>query len=524
MRTRHIQSVILLTALLLTASGCPGQDTVWRSVLYPEAWTPAFTDAQGRFLHDFSYAGYKYGEDLPGAKAGPVIDVVTDHGADNAGAADATAAIQAAIDAAEVAGGVVFFPGGMYRIEGQLTVTASNVILRGDTAPPARLRFTKVDGMTGKAHITIRGSVGQSGDIPLAQDGENRSFTVRVADASGLSAGDEVALGWVITDEFIAEHNMTGTWQAFNGTWRPIFRRTVISTDTGTTPHTVTLDVPLRYPAKVRDSASLRTQTGYISECGIENLEVTSAVDWNAAWSEERVHTFTMQGVKDCWMRDVRSFETPDRHGYHLQNCGVRILDCKRVTVADCRLERAQNRGSGGCGYLFEISRSNEILTRDCVARHGRHNFIQNWDFGATGCVWLRCVSSGSLNVVSSAFPIGLPAYCEYHHSLAMGCLVDQCSFADGWYGGNRHDWSSGAGLTCTQSVYWNTDGGGRIRSWQYGLGYIVGTESITLETSMLDPSADGSEPKDYVEGEDRGSGLRPVSLYEDQRVRRVGP
>ena len=32
---------------------------------------------------------------------------------------------------------------------------------------------------------------------------------------------------FVITDAFIAEHQMTGTWQAFNGTWQPFFWRKV---------------------------------------------------------------------------------------------------------------------------------------------------------------------------------------------------------------------------------------------------------------------------------------------------------
>ena len=31
----------------------------WRSTLYPEDWTPASTDAEGRYLPDFSYAGYR---------------------------------------------------------------------------------------------------------------------------------------------------------------------------------------------------------------------------------------------------------------------------------------------------------------------------------------------------------------------------------------------------------------------------------------------------------------------------------
>ena len=63
------------------------------------------------------------------------------------------------------------------------------------------------------------------------------------------------------------------------------------------------------------------------------------------------------------------------------------------MTVADAELAHAQNRGGGGNGYLFELMQSDEILVRDSVGRAGRHNFIQNWDFGTTGCVFLRTLS-----------------------------------------------------------------------------------------------------------------------------------
>ncbi len=522
----RLASVAFVVLAALMAVSCPGVGTPWRSALYPADWTPAFEDAQGRFLHDFSYAGYANGEaPLPASADKAVFDAVAAYGADNTGATDATAAIQAAIGAAEAAGGVVHLPAGLYRCDGLLTVTAPGVVVRGEGPGATRVFFTQVAGMTGKAHLTFRGSVQQGGDIPLAQDGVNRSFTVRVTDATGLAPDDEVALGWVITDEFIAEHNMTGTWQAFNGKWRPILRRTVVAVDLATTPHTVTLDVPLRYPAKLRDSASLRPESGYLAQCGLEHLAVSNAVDYEAAWGEERVHAVHFIGVKDCWMLDVQSFASsvPGTRGHHLQNGGVRVLDSKRVTVAETRMEHAENRGGGGCGYLFEVSRSSEVLFRDCVATAGRHNFIQNWDFGSTGCVWLRCSSAGSRQVFGPQDPIGLPAFCEYHHSLAMACLVDQCTIADGWYGGNRHDWSSGAGLTCTQSVYWNTSGGGHIRSWQYGHGYVIGTDRMFIRTDMFTTHAEGSTPPDYVEGPDRAPGLTPQSLYEDQLKRRIG-
>ncbi|MBN2309649.1 MAG: hypothetical protein JXR94_11790 [Candidatus Hydrogenedentes bacterium] len=523
----------LLALCAVGVASCPaGTGEPWRSALYPEEWTPAFTDGHGRFLHDFSYAGYANGEaPLPSDdKACPekatVFDVVAGYGADNTGAADATSAIQSAINAASVSGGVVYLPAGLYRCDGLLTIAASNVVLRGDGPGVTYVYFTLAEGMSNKSHITFQGSVAQGSHVLLASDGVNRSAVVQVADAAGLNVGDDVCVGWVITDEFVAEHNMTGTWQAFNGQWKAFFHRTVTAINDAVTPHEVTLDIPLRYPAKVRDAASLRTESGYLEQCGIESLSVANAVDWDAAWDEVRVHTIKFRGVRDCWASEVESFASPlaEAHGYHLQNCGFKAEDSIRVTFADCVMERAQNRGEGGCGYLFEISRCGEVLTCDCTARKGRHNFIQNWDFGTSGCVWLRCASSGGRNMLGRNIPIGLPAYCEYHHSLTMACLVDQCNLEDGWYGGNREDWSSGAGLTVTQSVYWNTSGGGQIRSWQYGLGYIIGTQAVGVDTSLDSSSARGSEPEDYVEGENRGAMLTPPSLYEDQLARRLGP
>lgn len=103
-----------------------------------------------------------------------------------------------------------------------------------------------------------------------------------------------------------------------------------------------------------------------------------------------------------------------------------------------------------------------------------------------------------------------------------MACLVDHAVLKDGWYGGNRKDWSSGAGHSVTQSVYWNTTGGGILSSWQYGWGYVIGTSDIMLVTVLLGGSSDGTEPKDMVEGEGEGEELVPRSLYEDQMHRRI--
>ncbi len=497
----------------------PAPPPALRSALYPEDWTPAFTDAQGRFLHDFSYAGYRRGEvPLPSLPGAAEFDVASGYGADPTGAADSTAAIQAAIDAAEAAGGgIVRFPAGLFRVDGVLAVEASGVVLRGAGPAASRLAFTKSEGMSYRSHLTVRGSLAAGADRPLAADAASRGSSVLVADAAGLSPGDDVLLGIVITDEFVAEHGMTGVWTAFAGTWQPFFRRTVTAVDTGASPHVVALDVPLRYALKTRDGASLRPVRGYLREVGVEGLGLSNAVAEAAAWENNQVHALELAGVADAWVKDVASFASPFGPGGenpHLSSGGIVVRDSERVTVADCRMEMAQHRGGGGNGYLFELRTSGEVLFRDCVGRRGRHNFIQNWGFGATGCVFLRCTSTEgeALNDVLGIL-VPVVGLSEYHHSLATANLVDGGTTDDGWSAINRGFESSGAGHTSTECVFWRIAGTGLLRSGQYGIGYVIGPgPGIRLSVTG----------DDVLEAAGLAADLVPASLHEDQLARRL--
>ena len=73
MIVRCAGGTLAVTLTMVLAAACPrgqGEDTVdgeapdpsWRSVLYPEGWTPDHSLPDGRFLHDFSYAGHRAGE------------------------------------------------------------------------------------------------------------------------------------------------------------------------------------------------------------------------------------------------------------------------------------------------------------------------------------------------------------------------------------------------------------------------------------------------------------------------------
>jgi hypothetical protein len=226
----------------------------WRSALFPEDWTPGFEDAEGRFLHDFSYAGYRLGDDVLGQDIVEMTYDVVTRGADATGGTDSTGAIQAAIDEASVGGGVVLFPEGLYRVEGRLSVRSSRVVLRGMGAERSRLHFPGVAGLAGGAHLTISGRADVDLEVPLAEDAATRDTSVRVMDASSLAPGDDVELGFVITPEYVEAHGMTGTWMPFNGMWQTFARRTVVAVE----GDRVRLDVPLREAHLLRDGAALR--------------------------------------------------------------------------------------------------------------------------------------------------------------------------------------------------------------------------------------------------------------------------
>jgi hypothetical protein len=511
--------VSALDSSLLAEDG--EEDLHWRSLLFPSAWTPEHTLEDGHFLHDFSYAGYAgSSRELPELAELAMVSVL-DFGADPLGERDSTASFSSAIAEASINGGVVWVPEGLYRLDELLEITASHVVLAGEGAEKSKLWFTRAHDMTDRASISFQGSLQQLDELLLSEDALPREDSVLLEEAGSLAAGMELSLGWFISDEFIEEHGMTGTWESFNGLWRPFFRREVVSVE----GQKVQLDVPTRYLGKVRDGVSLRLESGYLSECGIQDLSVSTAVEWEQAWQYDRAHAILFKEVRDCWVRNVHSFEAPNQEeGYHLQSGGVKVQASKRVTIVDSVMEKPQNRGPGGNGYLFELSTSSEILIKDCRAREGRHNFIQNWDFGTSGSVFLRTDSSGGRSFHDSTGAITSVGTSEFHHSLAMANLIDQSSVDDGWKAVNRLFFSSGAGHSATENVFWNIQGEGFLASLQFGNGYVIGTSGVELSVTVENAfESHGTAPEDYTEGIDRGEYLVPQSLFEAQLELRLG-
>jgi hypothetical protein len=461
-----------------------------------------------------------------------VVDVTT-KGALPGSGQDSRPAFVAAIAAVQSAGGgVVYVPDGEYLLSSPVTITASGVVIQGQSRAKTRLYFATIPNS--QAGFLFKGKASPTGgQVALAADGVPRSKEVLVGDATGFAVGADVLVDFVITQAFIDEHGMGGLWDtganSALGLRKVFFRRTVVAVDTSSQPHRITLDVPLRYPAKVRDSAAIRLDSGALTECGVEHLSMNTVATASVAAANPRSHAIWFQHVQDAFVRDVGSYASPlaAEQTHHLQSGGVYVVESKRVTVAASAMEHAQNHGDNGAGYAFESSLSNEILFREDVASDVRHAFIQNWDFGSNGLVFLRCTASGDTAVNT---PFTVPGTSEFHHRLAMANLYDSTHDSSGFNAYNRQTDSSNSGHSSTQNVFWNISGDGPnsvLKSYQFGVGYIVGT---TLITPRLTPDAIDqffgyaakTDPLDYLEGQDQGATLQPPSLFDDQLARRL--
>ena len=512
-----------------TDAAGPDADLPWRSALFPADWTPAFSGPGGEFLHDVSYAGYRRSEvALPAAWPGPVVDV-TEHGAMAGADQDSTPAFVAALAALPPGGGVIFVPDGEYTLASRLRIDRSGVLIRGASRAGARLRFTHVTGGEA-ASITFAGAASPgAGAVALVEDAAPRSHLVRVADSTGLRPGDHVLLDLEITQAFIDEHGMGGLWDTGTnsalGARKVLFRREITAVDGAA----ITLDVPVRYPLRVRDRAALRKDAGALRECGVEHLSITDATTAAVAAAAPRAHALELSHVEDCFIRDVASYASPRSPvpGAHLRSGGIYVVGSKRVTVAEVSMAHAQNHGTGGAGYGLEASASSDVLFRDSQVEDVRHGLIQNWDFGSSGLVWLRCDSRG--NTLSGEPVIG--GRSEFHHRLAVASLFDSTLDTVGFNAHNRGDESSNAGHAATESIFWNVRGANPtdsyLISYQAGRGYVIGTRDLTVQVvpgpleEVLGVAAH-TEPVDWAEGIDRGATLDPPSLFDAQLALRL--
>lgn len=509
----------------------------WRSSLYPDDWHPGYADAEGRFLHDFSYAGYHCGRKNLPSNDTPITVDVTDapYNADPGGTNDSTAAIQAAIDHVGIAGGgVVYLPTGKYRIApGEnsyaLKISYSGVVLRGAGAENTRL-FNDQTYMRGKTVIKVSPSStdwfnpvdGKS--VSITDDIVTPTHTIPVADPAAFAPGDWIIVRTDCTDDFIADHNMQNTNWNSSLKGITIYRQvTSVDVEAGT----ISIDIPTRYYMKTRDNARVYKIARHLEEVAIESLAIGMRENLTGGglkgteyetpgttgYEVHGSHAIKFEHVVNSWIRDFETYRPEENtNNWHTVSNVILLSRCRNVTVYRCSVSCSEYEGGGGNGYGYTL-RGNDCLILDCKAYHTRHNY----DFksmSTSGNAIVRCETTDG-HLAS-----------DFHMHLSVVNLIDSTRVEnDYWNASYRNAGTIVHGHATSQSVFWNTWGTGSksqlIVSRQWGFGYVIGTSgprsNVTLGNTY------GSAPEDFAEGIGTGDRLEPQSLYIDQLFRRVG-
>lgn len=557
----------------------------WSSALYGPGWsaTPPLSFAKDPILQDFSYAGYAKGEKpIPDLSTARRFDVVADFGADAGGTRDSTEAIQKAIAAAEAAGGgVVVLPAGTFRVQPRtdqryaLCIRKNGVVLRGAGPDKTFLLNTSTE-MREKVIVLFQAPSSASWDRQegsptlITVDLMGPSVEIPVADASGFKAGDWVIVrsdpnpDWVMDhheDDWLGEEKKIGSIQ---------YLRRIVSVDAAA--KVLTIDVPTRYALKTRDRSEVYRKAGMLENVGLEQLAIGNiqhpgkdgwknldfaapeggytkrlaesrglpddfAKTRQSAYDVHNSYAVTLSNVVDGWIRNVRSFRHQDNSaGCHLLSNGIRLRECRGVTVEGCDFQHPQYGGGGGNGYMYRLDDSNECLIRDCRAESSRHGFSIS-GMACSGNVVFRCLDKDTARQTGASGNEETEGRSSDHHQyFSHSNLFDNCTADNSWFEARdrfykqlsrpRHN------LTSAHTVYWNTRGLANsfhpfvVWSQQADYGYVIGTRG-PVNAVRTDGNFPGrkshTDPVDFVEGVGKGDTLSPTSLFEDQRRRRLG-
>ncbi len=551
-RTRLCSLLVLLFCWAGTLTGL-----AWRSVLYPQNWTPPGPSTNfetNKLLQDFSYAGYQAGEAPIPTIIGPVYNVTNAAwGADSTGTTDSTKVIQNAINAAKSAGGgVVYLPPGTFKISVQsgnayaLRIDSSGIVLRGAGAGLTFLLNTTTN-MRDKVAVLIDGPsnagffTSGTGTTLLRSDVLEPSRTLHLASVSGLSVGQNVMVRATATDAWVLEHNEPG-WVGYSNTLRGVaYFRQITAVDA--INRTVTLNAPTRYYLKVRDAARIIKVGAPLSGSGMEHFSIGNTQLLGTGWAEEDYNYSTnasyyahnsflikLQRTRDCWVRGVESFLPAGNSATcHLLSNGVLLSECSRVTVVDCHFQRPQFGGGGGNGYMYRLQNANNCLVQRCRATYSRHGLVLS-HMGSSGNVFHECVDKESghqTGVAGAGNTSGRNS--DHHMHFSHSNLIDASTGESSSWEARYRPYGSPPyhNVTSAHGVYWNmlgTGGGSAavVVTEQSRYGYAIGTRGTRSGVTLATYGGTKCAPSDHVEGVGQGSTLEPFSLYEDQLARRL--
>lgn len=401
--------------------------------------TPLFADT---VAIDYSHAGY-----AGGGTALPELTVVaTVIPVDG----DATAAIQSAIDkvsalkpGASGFRGAILLKAGTYRIDGQLQLRASGLVLRGENATLV------ASGQSRRSLILVTGSAADrkiGPPLALSADAPAGAQQLALASTDGLAVGTNVVVRRPSTKEWTRDLGMdkfSGNFPDIRLNWAPGSRdlewnRTIAAIDN--TTHVITLDAPITTALEAKyGNATVQTLDwlGRLQNVGLENLTLRSEFDPALPNDEEHAWIgIQIENTENAWVRDIAV--------QHFVSAAIWLgTGTRTITVQDCRSETPIGADAGWRRFGFYIG-GQQILVQRCTTDSARHPFLAG-HCSAGPNVFLDCTATRTTGDSGSV------------ESWASGVLFDQVKIEGGHLVlGNLGERWQGAGWNAANSLAWN--------------------------------------------------------------------
>lgn len=358
-----------------------------------ESWLRFITG--GHELVDYSYAGYELGEAKIPDVEGPVFEI-TDYGAiANDGESDHSA-IQAAIDAAAMHGGVVKFPEGRFITHTEnddyndaIWIRGSNVVLRGagrDKTVVLQLEPTTMQPAYGfwqfKAE-PIPLPRKETKKIRIAMDAYRGSKTISLTKKPRLQEGDWVTLSAHLKDHAAIEPHIYPFKPTKKHKLKELGRVGLEMQEVHRVESVSGTTVNFRYPILIDIIQSSENWTmskkSMITNVGIEDIEFRGRIPLGYQHHDGNDSTWSAVALRscgNCWIRRVR-FRDVSR--------GFQISGGNGVTVRDVIFE-----GRNG-HYNAMIKGGRGVLVTNLADLAGQHHG-PSISHGGVGHVYHRVI------------------------------------------------------------------------------------------------------------------------------------
>jgi hypothetical protein len=372
-----------------------------------ELWTQ-FADARQRGaaseLPDFSYAGYKFSEEeLPDVSIRPEF-AVTHYGATPDDDRYDDSAIQAAVDAAQDAGGgVVYFPPGRYLIapdrdrDQRTRISQSHIVLKGSGSGPGGTEIFMNERRIGDRQFVFRARRQRSERLTtIVKDAPRETFWVEVADASQLRVGQTVILrhqSEAFTRQYFGSLPLAREWTRLFGR-RGGMEIQEIHTIAQIEGERIRFANPIHFDlVNMPDEPFSLDSYPTLVDCGVEDILFKG--NWNS-YPEEFVHhkdgihdggwcAIDMEAVEDSWIRNCE---------FRDWNECINVSGGYKVTIQDVHF-------SGKKGHTAIHARSGYgVLVKNCRCDAGHHHGF-GVGYGAVNSVITQCQLQPDQNIDS---------------------------------------------------------------------------------------------------------------------------